>query len=501
MNPITAYLVDNMIAIYFFYGLAFYTLGLALWLASRRVSEFRFVRAIPPLALFGLIHGGHEWYEMFQKIAETLGDHTPGPLEESIRLGTLIISFLMLALFATWLLVPQQQSRRYGSLVAGGLFGLWLLVFVAAALSLRPTFLEMFGLADVLGRYLLGVPGALLATWALMIQQRTFREHQMPQFGRDLVWCATALLFYGVIGQLFVRQTALFPSTVLNTDLFLAWFGIPVQLFRAIMATILAFFMLRALNAFELESQQRLEAANEAQLAAQAATIKAERETSREILHQVVKAQETERQRIARELHDATGQSLTAISLGLRGVNTMLGQAAPQLAEQIQELENYGTSGLKELRKIIADLRPSQLDDLGLVPALEWYTQDFERHYGIDVDFEIKGEISRLPADYETALFRIAQEALTNVAKHARTSQAKIRLRFLTRRVCLHVIDEGIGFDPAPLAEGSSLGGWGLRGIQERAMLLGGTSRITSVPGKGTTVQVCIPYSDGHDDD
>ena len=498
MNPITAYLIDNMIAIYFFYGLAFYTLGLALWLASRRTSEFRFVRAIRPFALFGLIHGGHEWFEMFQKIAETVGNHTPGILEETIRLGTLIISFIMLVLFAMLLLVPQEKSRRYIQLSVGSLVGVWLLSILIVYLSLRPTLSGLFPYADVLGRYLLGIPGALLAAGALMTQQRTFREHQMPQFGRDLVWCAAALLLYGAIGQLFVRQTLLFPSTILNSDLFLHWVGVPVQLFRAGMATILAFFMMRALNAFDLESRQRLEAANEAQLAAQTAMMRSERAASREILHQVVQAQEAERQRIARELHDATGQSLTAIALGLRGVNTALGASDPHLHDQIQELEDYGTNALKELRKIIADLRPSQLDDLGLVAALKWYVQDFERHYDISVHFEVSGEEDRLPADYETALFRIAQEALTNVAKHARTPQADVRLRFLTRRVCLRVVDDGCGFDPAPLAEGNSLGGWGLRGIQERAVLLGGTSKIRSQPGQGTTVQVCIPYANGN---
>jgi two-component system, NarL family, sensor histidine kinase UhpB len=265
------------------------------------------------------------------------------------------------------------------------------------------------------------------------------------------------------------------------------------------MATVLAFFMLRALNAFELENLQRLAAANEAQLAAQAAVMRSEREASREILNRVVLAQEAERQRIARELHDATGQSLTAMALGLHGINKALADRAPEFGEQIQQLEDYGTDALKELRKIIADLRPSQLDDLGLVPALEWYIQNFERHYGLTVNFEVQGQAGRLPADYETALFRIAQEALTNVAKHARTQQARIRLRFLQELVCLIVSDKGCGFDPAPLEEGSSVGGgWGLRGIQERATLLGGSSRIISRPGKGTRVQVCTPRTDGN---
>jgi signal transduction histidine kinase len=411
MNPISAFFVRNIILVFFFYGLAFFAMGLALALASRHKSEFGFVQAIRPLAAFGLLHGLHEWVEMFQKITILTGGHTPTIGEEIVRLAILILSLLMLLAFGTWLLGSGNIGRwqQYGSI--SGMVGLWALGLVVVRWVLQPPPGELIALADVLARYSLGIPGALLGTWALMAQQRTFREHDMPQFGRDLVWCATALFLYGVIGQIFVRQTVLVPSTVINSTLFLQWFGIPVQLFRGVLAMLVAFYMVRALRAFELETRRREEAANLEN--ARLYQVAQEREKLLgELLKQVVGAQEAERQRIARELHDATGQSLTAIALGLQGIETILGDA--QVVKQLREVKSFSTSALDELRRIIADLRPSQLDDLGLVAALQWYTQTFEQHHSIPTDFTIKGKPTRLPAEYETVLFRITQEALTS---------------------------------------------------------------------------------------
>jgi hypothetical protein len=283
MNPISAFFVRNVVAVFFVYGLAFFSMGLALALATRRTSEFRFAQAIRPLALFGVLHGIHEWFEMFQKIGTLTSGYTPSTLHEVVRLAVLALSFLMLLLFGILLLSPEGIERRRAYVAVLGMAGLWGLSVLVVTVAFKPSPDETIALADVLARYSLGVPGALLGTWALMTQQRTFREHGMPQFGRDLVWCATALLLYGAVGQIFVRQTILVPSTVINSTLFLQWFGIPVQLFRGVMATILAFYMVRALNAFELESQRRLEEANQARLMAQTAALEAERRTSREM--------------------------------------------------------------------------------------------------------------------------------------------------------------------------------------------------------------------------
>ena len=213
-----------------------------------------------------------------------------------------------------------------------------------------------------------------------------------------------------------------------------------------------------------------------------------------ELLQQVVGAQEAERQRIARELHDATGQSLTAIALGLRGIEAMVANESPVDIKQIRELKLFGTNALGELRQLIADLRPPQLDDLGLVAALEWYIQAFEKRSSIQTDFVVKGKQVRLPSEYETVLFRITQEALTNIAKHANASHTIVKLEMYPREIQLTIKDDGIGFDPEKiLNEEGERTGWGLLGIQERTLLLGGQYKIDAAPGRGMQIRINIP--------
>jgi signal transduction histidine kinase len=212
------------------------------------------------------------------------------------------------------------------------------------------------------------------------------------------------------------------------------------------------------------------------------------------LLHQAVGAQEAERQRIARDLHDATGQSLTAIALGLRGTEMMLDSDPSVTAEQIRALRTFTTDALGELRRLISDLRPSQLDDLGLIAALKWYVGEFDERYPIKTDLVVEGDRVRLPAEYETVLFRITQEALTNIAKHANASHATIKLGIHPTQVSLTVCDDGYGFDVEKTMRGaSSRTGWGLIGIQERASLIGGKHEIESAPGRGTVIRVEVP--------
>jgi signal transduction histidine kinase len=213
-----------------------------------------------------------------------------------------------------------------------------------------------------------------------------------------------------------------------------------------------------------------------------------------QLLNQAVGSQEAERQRIARELHDATGQSLTAIALGLRGAEAILDSDPSLATEQIRELKSFSTDALGELRQLISDLRPSQLDDLGLVAALQWYIQEFEKRYAIQTDFVVEGNRIRLPSEYETVLFRITQEALTNIARHANASHATVKLEIQPAQIRVSVRDDGRGFDLEEVLRGdSSSTGWGLLGIQERTALIGGQYEIESAPGRGTHIRVQVP--------
>lgn len=315
------------------------------------------------------------------------------------------------------------------------------------------------------------------------------------------------MLLYGVVGQVFVRPTLLTSSQLLSSTAFLQWFGIPVQLFRAAMAGVLAFYMARALRAFEVEGQRRLEDA----LLAERRTgqererlnteLQQQQKALAELLDRLVDTQEVERQRIARELHDATGQSLTAIALGLRGVQRILEERDPSTAGQLREVESFSTSALGELRRIIADLRPPQLDDLGLIPALRWYTQNFQERWGVACELQLAGESVRLAPEMETVIFRIVQEALSNVARHAQASRVTVILEQRPQAVAVTVQDDGLGFDPtAQNGAARTRNGWGLLGIQERARLMGGRCAIESSPGQGTQIRVWIPLLGEADD-
>jgi two-component system sensor histidine kinase UhpB len=253
-------------------------------------------------------------------------------------------------------------------------------------------------------------------------------------------------------------------------------------------------FVIRFLRAFEVETQRHI-----AELQAARLQEAERREALRgELLRRVVAAQETERQRVARDLHDATGQSLTALGLGLRGVATSLqaDSAGAPAAGKLRQLESLVNNALDELRRLIADLRPSHLDDLGLPAALRWYAKELQQRTGLEVRVETEGEPRATTPPVRIALFRVAQEALTNVVKHSGATQAQICLNFGEAGVRLQVSDNGHGFDArqGQPTTAAARPAWGLLGMQERAELLGGQFAIESQPGKGTRVSVTLPY-------
>ncbi|GAB4456090.1 MAG: hypothetical protein Kow0031_37420 [Anaerolineae bacterium] len=655
------------------YGLALFSLGVALRVANCRDSDSRLARAIRPLSWFGLLAGLQVWLNTAQT----------GSIAAAILLAA---AYLCLLAFGLVLLSPSTRRNLVALAVLAAIWG----ATTAIATRLLPE--PVATLATGAAHITLGLPGAMVATWALMVQQRTFREKNMPQFGRDLVWCAVTMLVYGLLILLFATPSTLAPAAFINSDSFLRWFGMPVQLAQTGLILVFSVFLVRALKAFEHESRRQLAAANQAKFDAQAAALAAQRQSNREMeqlnqqlqqvahdltilldlsnllteplslheqlqqvldkiilrlnfadagiiflnheetgavtetvaiglnslppdkagvlrgqarelgiqcvarklalcrhldgsviefsledairtqrcrkyisptlmvalplaaqnriigsllllgpedgsrrvsvdefvlmvgiaqqlglsvenarlyqglqkrekrlaemLNQVVDAQEAERRRIARELHDATAQSLTAIALGLSGLESLMAGQKPLRVEQVRELQNFSTSALAELRGLIADLRPSHLDDLGLAAALRWYLQTFEKRYGIATKLAISADINRLSSDYETVLFRILQEALTNVAKHAHATAVKVTLDQQPGNLHLAVEDNGQGFDlDAVLHNAEIHKGWGLLGIQERAALLGASCKIDTAPGQGTLIGVNVPLT------
>lgn len=214
-----------------------------------------------------------------------------------------------------------------------------------------------------------------------------------------------------------------------------------------------------------------------------------------ELLQHTTAAQEAERTRIARELHDETGQALTALALGLKGTQKLLATSPDRATAQIADLQEIATNSLEELRHLISDLRPSHLDDLGLVAALRWYVERLCQRCDTQLKFVVAGHVCRLPPETETTLFRIVQEALNNVVKHARAATALVRLAFKPEEVELCIRDDGTGFVPDEVFKPGAGRAWGLIGIQERVTLAQGKFTVESAPGEGTAITVCIPVS------
>jgi len=215
-------------------------------------------------------------------------------------------------------------------------------------------------------------------------------------------------------------------------------------------------------------------------------------------LQHFTRAQEHERQRIARELHDETAQSLllTAQRLDRLG-SSPRGETAAHLAEGMQELRGEVLQTLANLRRLTQDLRPRILDDLGLVPALEWLADDLPNQYGVEASVEVDGAMPELSQEAQLLLFRIAQEALRNVGRHSGASRAAISLRRCGDQAKMTVRDDGRGFElPKDISDLATTGKLGLLGMYERARLLCGSFDIRSEPGQGTTVVVELPVAD-----
>jgi signal transduction histidine kinase len=211
------------------------------------------------------------------------------------------------------------------------------------------------------------------------------------------------------------------------------------------------------------------------------------RRVARDALRRVVAGQELERRRLARELHDETGQALTSILLGLRAVEEADG--GPDVTKGVGDLRELVVATLQDVRRLAVQLRPKALDDFGLVAALERLAQTFSESSGIDVQLEAQlGEV-RLPSEVETTLYRIVQEALTNVVKHAEASEVSILLVRRDGSATVVIEDDGRGFEPGSVRSDSL----GLEGMRERVELHDGRLTVETSPGAGTTLAVEVP--------
>ncbi|MCC6196074.1 MAG: PAS domain S-box protein [Burkholderiales bacterium] len=211
----------------------------------------------------------------------------------------------------------------------------------------------------------------------------------------------------------------------------------------------------------------------------------------RAVSRRLVEVQEAERRALANALHDLVGQKLTALSINLNIVKAQTSYPASsptgqRLANSLKLVEET----IESIRDVMAELRPAVLDDYGLIPALHWYAGVFSKRMGLAADVVRDGTDRRLPPPVEEAFFRIAQEALANVAKYAQATSARITMRSVENDVSLAIADDGCGFDPREAGRPAPDHGWGLALMRERALAVGAALDVDSAPGCGTTVTV-----------
>jgi signal transduction histidine kinase len=258
----------------------------------------------------------------------------------------------------------------------------------------------------------------------------------------------------------------------LRAELFrLLWRSVLLGVVVAVIAVI-------RLRVVERRSEERKQIAQEA-----------ERQL-RELSQQLVATQEEERRKLSRELHDHLGQMLTALRMELGRADRMRVSSDSRAATAIAESRQLVDEMVRLVRDMSLGLRPSMLDDIGLQPTLEWQARDFSRRYGLPVDLDVHGSLDSLSDQHRTCVYRVVQEALTNCIRHAQARHVSIRVVVSAERLTLSVVDDGVGLDPK--ARGSGLG---LRGIEERARELGGTVRLDSAAGAGSTLTVTLPIT------
>ncbi|MDD4766646.1 MAG: sensor histidine kinase [Desulfotomaculaceae bacterium] len=207
----------------------------------------------------------------------------------------------------------------------------------------------------------------------------------------------------------------------------------------------------------------------------------------------IIKAQEEERKRVAREIHDGPAQSMANIVMRAEFCLKLLDMSPKKVRNELISLQNIVRISLMDVRKIIFDLRPMVLDDLGLVPAIKRYLSNYKEQYGLQVEFTYSGQQARLENSVEVALFRIIQEIVSNIHKHACAKNSVIKIEMINNRVNIQVRDDGKGFDLDEVMANKEREGYGLLGIQERVQLLNGEINIVTAPGKGTSIIISVP--------
>jgi len=456
----------NRPLVFFVYGLVFFLLGFAILLQSRQHSRLILARSLHWLALFGISHGLHEWGDLFIPVQRAYLAAPMIALLQIGQVGLLAVSFTCLFQFAVNLLRPLPPHWRWLRWLPITALILWALAALMTLTNTTTALRQWLTLSNITARYFLGAPAALLAAYSLRYQTaKLIAPLHEPRILRMLKLASWTLAGYGLMAGLLVPPGPFFPANWLHGALVEQQLGIPVTILRSALGFVLMVAIVRALEIFDLEMARTLSSLEEAQILT------------------------AERERIGRDLHDRTLQSIYAVGLLLKATRRQLQLPEnARIAQGIAQAEQTLDQAITEIRQHIAELR-TQPATLNLDDGLRRLVHDSALQSIAEVELEID-----LPTDQPFRphqvrhVLAIAGEALSNVARHAGARRVQLIARAATGQLSLTITDDGEGI-PADYVPG-----YGLRNMHERARLLGGELRIESVPGRGTSLQLAVPW-------
>ena len=467
MELLSQFIDVNRDVIFFVYGLAFFVLGLGIALQTRRNSRLELASSLKWLAAFGVTHGFYEWGDVFIPLQATYLSAQTIAWMDNLHSIILIVSFLCLLQFGISLFLPLTSPawlprlRHYWPAVPMTLIliGVGMLVYYTHRLPDA----DMNTIVNALGRYFLAFPGALLAAFGLRSHaQQRIAALNVPSIIRNLKVAGWALFAYALLAGLIPPRVAFFPGNWLNTASFREMMGVPVVVFRSLIALVISYSVIRAMEVFEVETLRFIESMEQQQILA------------------------AERQRLARDLHDGAIQSVYSVGLLVEAAARLVPSdtpAAARLQKAIEVLDDAVTALRRDLDnlKAPASKRPIRqiIEQIATEPRLRSLVS-------IHLDLDLPGDLtlSYFTSDHISS---IVNEALSNTIRHAQAQNTWITAGISEKLIWLTIQDDGIGMP------GKTQPGNGIANMTDRAHLLGGELRFETLPHRGMCLRLEVP--------
>jgi signal transduction histidine kinase len=470
----TEILEVNWIILYFVYGQVFFITGLVTVLQWRRRSDLELARTLPWLAAFGIAHGLNEWGYIFIPLQALYLEDSVVRLMVIAHLLLLAVSFFFLFQFGIELVLPMAPRQRWIRALPVLALLAWAGGVAIRGVTAQESLNILFAIGDGWSRYVLALPGAILSSVGLLRQARQVRAMNLSRIPNYLTGAAIAFLIYAIVGGLIVPTAPTFPANRVNYALLDEMIHVPAPVFRSICGLAIAFFVMRSLEVFQVETEERIAEMEQAQILA------------------------ADRERIGRELHDGIIQNIYAGGLSLEDALHLVEEDPPLAKVRIQAVMSILNRTIEDIRRYIFDLRAAARTR-ALETILEELVEDLRLDTFLEVDLEVVGQrCCWLGPQTVAHVTQVAREALSNVVQHGEATHVTVNLTYTGHTTELGVKDNGRGVDLDELLNNGRMGE-GLTNIQTRAHLMNAVLDLSSQPGEGFQLSLTIPCGGSQD--